>query len=149
MLGIYMAAEKALYDEECDKALSAKNRLSPYPEDWVECGESNLKIGDIVYVEYSPDSQKHLYTHYPEYGIVEEIGFDEYYSPNGDTVKKEIAITINNHDGQMVKLNKGHLSIYSRGYCMWIKKYELRRPRTPVIENYTDCMVCGRPNCDI
>jgi hypothetical protein len=125
MWSITMQIEEDIYEAEHEKIIGLKNTLSVHSEDWVSVDESDLKVGDIVYVEYSPDSQKHIYTHYPEYGTVREIGSDEYYSPSDDKIKKEISIKILNYDGQLVKLNKDHLSMYSRGYCIYIKKYEI------------------------
>lgn len=126
-----MAAEKTFYDEEYEKAISYKNAISTYSEDWVEILESELqsklKVGDIIYVEYFPDSQKHLYSYYPEYGSVQQIGLSEYYLPsdNKTHTRTQLSITILNHNGELVDIIKDNLSIYSRGYCMWIKKYEL------------------------
>ena len=147
-----MAAEKELYDTESEKVMNMKDAISRDPEDWIECGEENLRIGDTIVVDYSPDSQKHLYTHYPEYGTVESIGVEEYYSPTDDKTKTEISVTIFNHNGKLVKINKDHLSIYSRGYCVYIKKYrpsyrELSYPakkyaRTTHSESESTCHVC-------
>lgn len=139
-----MGAEKTMYDDESEKVISCKNAISVYPEDWVECSESDLKIGDIVYVEYSPDSQKHLYTHYPEYGSVQKIGLGEYYSPSDDKTKTELSITILNYDGRLVKLNKDHLSIYSRGYCMYIKKYMHNHKELVYSSGNSHCLTCGK-----
>jgi hypothetical protein len=115
-----MQFEQEIYDAEYEKIIELKNTLSAYPEDWVTSTEFDLKIGDIIYVEYCPDSQKYMYTHCPEYGTVQEIGLDEF-----DDKKQKISIKILNYKGQIVDLNKEHLSIYSCGYCMYIKKYEL------------------------
>lgn len=119
-----MHIEKETFDSEYEKAIGSKDAMSKHPEDWVDCVETDLKPGDIIYAEYSPDSQKYLYTHCPEYGIVKEIGIDEYYSPTEDKQRTEVSVTILNHNGSLVKINKDHLSIYSSGYCVYIKKYK-------------------------
>lgn len=130
-----MMVEQELYDIELEKARSMKDAISLYSEDWVSCNNEDLKNGDIVYVEYFPDSQKYLYTHCPEYGTVQEIYINEYESPSLNKMVKELAIKILNHNGQIINLNKDNLSMYSRGYFMDIKKYQLNHPRTPVIDN--------------
>ena len=61
-----------------DAQNNCKNGISQYEEDWVNCNPADLKLGDIVYVEYYPDSQKYLYTHCPEYGTIQEINEEEY-----------------------------------------------------------------------
>jgi hypothetical protein len=138
-----MYFEKEVYDQEYEKANNCKDAISQYEEDWVNCYPENLKLGDIVYVEYFPDSQKYIYTHCPEYGLIEEINEEEYQHPvNGNTFK-EMYIKILNHNGQIVNLNKDHLSIYSKGYYMNIKKYELNHPSTPKIDNYSACCICN------
>jgi hypothetical protein len=124
MWSITMQVEQDIYEAKHEKIIGLKNTLSSNQEDWVSVTESDLKVGDIVHVEYCPDSQKHIYTHYPEYGTVLEIESDEYYSSSDDKIKHEISIKILNYDGQLVKLNKDHLSMYSRGYCIHIKKYK-------------------------
>lgn len=144
MYNIYMGAEKTLYDEEYEKTISSKNTISIYPEDWVECNESDLALGDIVYVEYSPDSQKHLYTHYPEYGSVQKIELEEYYSPFDEKTKTEPSITILNHEGRLVKLNKYHLSMYSRGYFISIKKYKLNHKEHANSSEESSLLTCEK-----
>ena len=139
MWGVY-DFDREQYEAEAEKALSRKKSISTYSEDWVRCAEEKLKVGDIVYVEYSPDSQKYIYTHTPEYGSVQEIQVEK----SEDGKEKKYLITILNHNGDLVNLDKGDLSIYSRGYCMYIEKYVLRHPRTPRADNYTDCMICGK-----
>ena len=134
MWAINMDIEKETFDIENEKAIGSKDAMSKNPEDWVDCLETDLKLGDIIFAEYSPDSQKYLYTHCPEYGIVTEIGFDEYYSPTEDKQKTEVSVTILNHNGNLVKINKDHLSMYSRGYCVYIKKYESKTSKN-IISN--------------
>lgn len=124
MWAINMDIEKETFDREYEKAVGSKDAISKYPEDWVDCIEKELKLGDIIFAEYSPDSQKYLYTHCPEYGTVKEISVDEYYSPTEDKQRTEVSVTILNHNGNLVKINKDNLSMYSRGYCIYIKKYE-------------------------
>lgn len=135
---MYCSIQKDNYDNEETKAIRQKNAVSTYPEDWVSCVEKDVKVGDIVFVEYLSDSQKYLHEHTPECGIVQEIEFEECISYNGQ-IKKELSIKIQNHNGDFVSLNKGHLSIYSKGYCMFIQKYELNHPATPLYENNDYC----------
>ena len=109
MWAVHMGAEKQLYDTEYEKAIRSKDALSIHPEDWINCTEAELKVGDIIFAEYSPDSQKHMYTHYPEYGRVEEIAIEEYYSATKDKPQNEVSVKILNHNGNLVKINKDHL----------------------------------------
>jgi hypothetical protein len=124
MWALDIEIEREIYDSEREKAQRFKNVLSSSQDDWIDCMESDLKIGDVIYVEYLPDSQKYMYTHSPEYGTVREINTDEYYSPIEDKQKSFLCITIKNQNDQLVKINKDHLSIYSTGYYMCIKKYK-------------------------
>jgi pyruvate carboxylase len=119
-----MSYEKEIYDNEYKKANELKKSLSKNSKDWKLCNEEELQINDIIYVEYYPDSQKYIYTHSPEYGIIKEIRTDEYYSPIENINKMEISIIILNQNNKLVKINKEHFSIYSRGYLMSIEKYE-------------------------
>lgn len=144
MWSVYMDIEHELYDAEYKKALCKKDAISTFSEDWVDCSESNLKVGDIVFVEYSPDSQKNLYTLCPEYGIIEEIKEITYESAIDNRLVKELSIIIVNHNGNLVDLNKNHLSIYSRGYYMNIKKYILNHPKTPILYDNSECLQCGK-----
>lgn len=139
-----MSIEKEIFDAEKNKAIVKKNSVSMYSEDWVECHENSLNVGDIVFVEYFPDSQKHLYTHYPEYGTVQEIKEFTYESPTDNQLVKELSIIILNYNGDLIDLNKDHLSIYSRGYYMFITKYVLNHPKTPNAIEYIDCPTCGQ-----
>lgn len=137
-----MSFEKELYDSEQEKANNMKNSISLYPEDWVTCCQKDLKVGDIVYAEYFPDSQKYLYTYHPQYGCVQKIEKIEYKSPSTNQKIEEYDIHILNHNGEIVNLNKDHLSIYSRGYEMNIKKYELHYLRSPR-DDSDYCSICG------
>lgn len=119
-----MEFEKELHDQESNKTKGLKDTLSCHPTDWALCLDSDIKLGDIVYVEYSPDSQKYLYTHCPEYGTVHKIQIYKQISPFDNKIIEVVSIDILNHNGEIVNLNKEPLSIYSRGYCMYIEKYK-------------------------
>ncbi len=138
-----MSVEKDLYDNKYETVNSLKDALSRHSEDWISCKEEDLKVGDIIFVEYSPDSQKHLYTHNPEYGTVQAVGVEKYYSANEDKTKTELAVQILNHEGQLVNINKDHLSMYSRGYCINLKKYKLTHRDLPYPMPDPACLTCG------
>ena len=140
MWTVYMAGEKEIYDNEYTKAVGSKDALSIHQEDWVECREEDLKMGDIIFAEYLPDSQKYIYKHFPEYGTVQEIG--------EDNTKTEVEVTILNHNGDLVKINKDHLSIYSRGYCLFLKKYKSNYKELPYPINDFSCTTCGRDHTE-
>lgn len=125
-----MVFDKEIYDEEYEKANSKKNAISTNSEDWKDCNINDLKVGDIIYVDYFPDSQKYIYTYYPEYGTVQEIYDECYESSSNGNIRKELSIKILNHNGELVNINKDNLSIYSRGYFMTIKKFELNNSTT-------------------
>jgi hypothetical protein len=131
MWSVYNCVEEEIFDSEQEKAINMKNSISQYPEDWIDCYEKDLKVGDIVYVEYSPDSQKYIYSYTPQYGSIKEIKLVESISPTTDKKIEEYDIHILNHNGEMVNLNKDNLSIYSRGYTMYIKKFEQQHPKSP------------------
>ena len=137
-----MAFEKELYDIEYEKATSMRDNISRHTEDWIECSLEALKAGNIIYADYFPDSQTYLYTYPPEYGNVDSIEEVMETDINNKTTKG-LSIKIVNHNGQLVELVKDNLSIYSRGYFMSIKKYELKHPATPRLSGYDDCYVCG------
>ena len=140
-----MALEKELYDIEYEKATSMRDSISRYSEDWISCTLKDLKVGDIIYADYFPDSQKYIYTYSPEYGNVDSIEEVLETDINNKTTKG-LSIKIVNHNGQLVELVKDNLSIYSRGYYMTIKKYELKHPATPCMsdyDDYDDCYICG------
>ena len=63
------------HKNECDKIKES------YGDDskWKNCYIDELEIGDIIYVEYLPYSQKYLYYHTPECGLVNKI----IYNSNG------------------------------------------------------------------
>ena len=90
MWTVYMAGEKEIFDNEYTKAVGSKDALSIHHEDWIECREEDLKMGDIIFAEYLPDSQKYIYAHFPEYGTVQEIG--------EDNTKTKVEVTILNHN---------------------------------------------------
>ena len=137
-----MAFEKELYDIEYEKATSRKVSISIFTEDWIECNLEDLKVGDIIYVDYFPDSQKYIYTYPPEYGNVDSIEEVMVTDLNNKTTK-ELSIKIVNHNGQLVELVKDNLSIYSRGYFMSIKKYELKHAATLRLPGYDNCYICN------
>lgn len=142
----FMSMEKEIYDIEYEKAFQKKQSISQYTEDWIDTTLNKLIVGDLVYVEYSADSQKYIYTYHPECGIVREIKKNTYQSVSDNTTKTEYSVIIQNHNGDLIDLNKDHLSIYSSGYVMFIKKYELLHRRTPPpYMAYGDrkCFVCG------
>ena len=56
MWSITMQVEQDIYEAKHEKIIGLKNTLSSNQEDWVSVTESDLKVGDIVYVEYCPDS---------------------------------------------------------------------------------------------
>lgn len=142
MWAIQMNLEKEIFDIENEKALSIKNGFSQYPEDWIECYESNLKIGDLVYAEYYPDSQKYLYTHFPECGTVKDIKEITFESPFDGKSVKELSIIILNHNGNLIDLNKDHLSNFSRGYFMNIKKFVASNPKTVYTDEFNEYVKC-------
>lgn len=142
-----MAFEKEFYDNECEKAKSMRNSISLFSEDWIECNLEDLKVGDIIYAEYFSDSQKYIYTYYPEYGNVNSIEEVMVTDLNNKT-RTELSIKIINHNGQLVELVKDNLSMYSRGYFMNIKKYEQKHPTTMCLSEYNDCCVCGEDHKD-
>jgi hypothetical protein len=115
--------EKKFYDFESNKANQLKDSLSTRTDEWIDCDEQNLKVGDIIYVEYLPDSQKYLYTYHPQFGKVTEINTEEDYSSIDKKRKSFLSIKIVNQNNKVENLNKEHLSIYSRGYYILIKKY--------------------------
>ena len=104
------------------------------------CREEDLKMGDIIFAEYLPDSQKYIYAHFPEYGTVQEIG--------EDNTKTKVEVTILNHNGDLVKINKDPLSIYSRGYCLFLKKYKSNYKELPYPINDFSCTTCGRDHTE-
>lgn len=90
---------------------------------WIDIEESKLKCGDIISVSYSPDSQKYIYTHTPECGIIQSIDNINYINPATDKYIEELSIMIINHKNQLIDINKSNLSIYSQGYFKYIQKY--------------------------
>ena len=65
-----------------------------------------------------------IYTHCPQYGSITEIKLVKSISPTTNQQIEEYDIYILNHNGEIVNLNKDNLSIYSRGYAMFIKRFE-------------------------
>ena len=115
------------YEEECfneiaDQVIKYKDEISSNPDEWISCTESDIKIGDIIYVYYMPDSQRYMFTHSPECGQVIDI-INKQFEAYNDKIQDELCIIINNHNSTNVFLNKDHLSIYSTGYYMSINKY--------------------------
>lgn len=93
------------YKNECDKhkeLLGTKGK-------WLHVNLYDLKVGDIVYLEYLPSSQKYLNYHTPECGKITEI-----------SEEKEIFIL--NHKNEIINIEKGHLGWYSKAYDTIILK---------------------------
>lgn len=95
------------YKKEC---CEYKNSLNHDEKKWINyyC-LSELKVNDIIYIEYLPNSQKYLYLHTPECGKIIEI-----------SIENEIFIL--NHEKKIINIEKDHLSMYSTGYDMIVKK---------------------------
>lgn len=118
-----MEYEREFFETEYDKVNEKKDSISSDPNDWINCTESELNIGDTICVNYLPDSQKYLYTHTPELGIIKKIEIIEFKSFIDNKIKKEFSIIIHNHNDELVDINKGNHSIYSKGYCIYIQKF--------------------------
>lgn len=115
--------DEYIFKQECEKATIYKNNISSNLEEWTHCLEENVQVGDIIYISYYPVSQKYMYSYHPEVGTVVKIEHDTYFCPSEEKNKKELSIHIINHNGELSKLNKDHLSIYSKGYFTDIKKF--------------------------
>ena len=120
---MYSQEDIDLFNLQTEKATNYKNSISSNKKDWIYYSESKLKIGDIIFVEYLPCSQKYIYYHYPECGVVQTIDTNTYYSAE-DVNKTELCIKILNSDKQLININKEHLSMFSRGYDTIILKYQ-------------------------
>ncbi|AYV79952.1 MAG: hypothetical protein Gaeavirus3_6 [Gaeavirus sp.] len=118
-----MDLEEAEYNIIYDKVIDFRDTYSISDDDWVPCDESDVKEGDVIFIQYTPISQLNLYVHLPECGTVTNIGTYTYHSPTDDSIKEDINITITNHIGKSISLNKDYFSIYSRGYWTTILKY--------------------------
>jgi hypothetical protein len=108
------------YEKKYDKANKYKNMHCQDDTKWVNVSIDDINESDIIYVEYIPMSQKYLYVHSPECGIVEKMFYVQNDYDNYQKVQKHL--TIKNPDGESILINKDHLSIYSEGYIMLIKK---------------------------
>jgi hypothetical protein len=128
-----MTFEQEFYENEYEKATNMKNSISTYNEDWIDCNLEDLQVGDIIYTDYIPNSQKHFYSYPPEYGTVDSI---EEILNTDDKPQKILSIKIINHNGQNVELVKDNI-------FMTIKKYELNHSTTPCMSSYDDCYICG------
>ena len=87
-------------------------------EKWQSCTFDDITIGDYIYVEYTPSSQRYIYTHVPECGKVTDIVFVKCEFTN--TNNKHIFI--NNHNDENTLINKDGFCMYSSGYEMNILK---------------------------
>ena len=96
------------YKEECDKIkYSLGDEIN-----WSNIRDFDvLKIDDIIYVQYSPCSQKYLFLHTPECGVIIRI------TDSGE-------IFIKNHKDKIITIEKENLSMYSKGYDYYIQKLE-------------------------
>lgn len=109
-----------LYEDEYEYNTQLENCkryiqiISDSQDQWNYCPEEDVSVGDIIYVDYITCSQKYIYTHKPECGIVISV------NKNGS----ENDIVIINQNGEYVSIIKGHLSMYSRGYELIIKKLQ-------------------------
>lgn len=99
-----------IYNEESDKINNyIKNNLSCNEK--IEVNISDLKIGDIVYVNFISDSQKYIYDLYPKFGVISSIDNDN--------------ILILNIDKKSENLLHDNVSYYgsSLGYSYYIYKF--------------------------
>jgi hypothetical protein len=96
------------YSIKCNKY---KSSISKFEDDWTNIQRVDLNIGNYIYVEYTPSSQKYLYTHTPECGKIVEI----------DEVTEDIYII--NQDNEKISIIKDGLGLYSSAYDMYIQKY--------------------------
>ncbi len=93
------------YKNECDEHKDFLGKK----DKWSYINLCNLKVGDIVYLEYLPNSQRYLNYHTPECGKITEIN-------------EEKEIFILNHKNQIINIEKGHLGLYSKAYDIIILK---------------------------
>lgn len=103
---MYEEEEYMIYKEYENACIEYKNKLGP-ENNWISINH-NIKVGDKIYVEYLPCSQKYMYTHTPECGTVTKIN--------------EEGIFICNHENITINLEKGYLGWYSKAYDMLIYK---------------------------
>ncbi len=104
----YDDEEVQYYKEYKNECIKYKNNIGS--DNMWKSFESNINLGDKIYIEYLPMSQKYIFTHTPECGIVVEINEN-----------KEIFIL--NHKNQVTNIEKGYLGLYSKAYDMIIYKY--------------------------
>ncbi len=90
--------------EKTDKIIENKNKIPIKLLD--------VKIGDNIYIQFHPYSQKYIYSLYPKVGIVNSI---ENYVFNGNEFP---SITITNSEGNPEELFHGGVSYFgdSLGY---------------------------------
>jgi hypothetical protein len=124
---MYSEYEEEEYNKEVDKCEEFKIKYSPNHDDWVGVNENEIDMGDIIYVDYMPVSQKDLYTHTPECGKVIDIKIvkidtseEKVFSESYDN--HMIQITILNQHNKEIPITKGGLCYYSVGYFKNIKK---------------------------
>ena len=107
MYDIYDIEHYNTYKQLC---LEFKDSLN---ENWVDVDDvSDLVLNDTIYIEYTPMSQKHLYEHTPECGVITSINkdFDQ--------------IFIINHTNNIIDIIKPGLGLYSSNYFITIYKVQ-------------------------
>ena len=78
---------------------------------------NNIKVGDYIYIEFIPDSQKYIYTLYPKCGCVELITINKVYNSIQKKYENVYDIIIRNNNN--IEENLLHDSVsnaYSFGY---------------------------------
>ena len=113
----YDQFEEQYYNDHAKNCTNYKETLAPIDK-WQSCNMDDIIIGDYIYIEYLPSSQKHIYTHVPECGQVINIEYVKCDFTNTNSKH----IFIRNHNGCDILINKDGLCMYSSGYDMFIQK---------------------------
>ena len=74
----------------------------------------DLKVGDTVYINFTPNSQRYIYNLYPKYGKILSIDFNKIYDEIDNKYYENNIIKIINHDNIIDDLLHGGVSYYGQ-----------------------------------
>lgn len=122
---MFTTEEIEIYDSVFNKYMILKNQKITNNTEWKPIKIDDIHMDDHICISYIPNSQKYLYTHTPEIGIVIKINKINITDPNDYNNEKDQVINdiiIKNADNEEISIYKEGLCYYSRGYDMFIDK---------------------------
>ena len=135
---MFTAEEINFYEEVSNKCNNIKQQQ--FNGEWKSIKIDDIQVDDYIFITYTPNSQKDLYTHTPEIGKVIKIDNTDCVNPNNynDSSTHFIIndIIIKNADDEEISIHKYGLCYYSNGYDMYIEKLFTTSLKRKTLDDY-------------